>query len=50
MQLIHTQNTIILKTVSILPTDVAYIWLKEGSSSCQALFCPVFVRINRFLR
>ena len=36
---------------SILPTDLAYFWLKESASAkCSKLFCPVYVRINRIFR
>ena len=46
----QNRNKIFSNIFSILPTDIAYIWLKDGSSRCEALFCPVIVRMNRFFR
>ncbi|XP_045458562.1 cyclic nucleotide-gated cation channel subunit A-like [Melitaea cinxia] len=36
--------------LSLLPTDIAYIWWKPGSCSCDRLPCPVIVRLNRLFR
>jgi len=39
-----------LNIISILPTDFAYLWYSPPSDKCEALLCPVIVRINRAFR
>ncbi|KAL5233329.1 hypothetical protein ACI65C_000739 [Semiaphis heraclei] len=36
--------------LSLLPTDLAYLWWPSGSCSADVLPCPVIVRANRLLR
>lgn len=36
--------------LSLLPTDLAYLWWPSGSCSDSILPCPVIVRANRLLR
>ncbi|XP_025193031.1 cyclic nucleotide-gated cation channel subunit A isoform X2 [Melanaphis sacchari] len=36
--------------LSLLPTDLAYLWWPSGSCSAYVLPCPVIVRANRLLR
>lgn len=36
--------------LSLLPTDLAYLWWPSGSCSADGLPCPVLVRANRLLR
>lgn len=36
--------------LSLLPTDLAYLWWPSGSCSAYVLPCPVLVRANRLLR
>lgn len=36
--------------LSLLPTDLAYLWWPSGSCSAAVLPCPVIVRANRLLR
>lgn len=40
----------ILEIVSILPTDLAYIWWSPDTCNFDSVPCPVIVRINRLLR
>ncbi|XP_053692197.1 cyclic nucleotide-gated cation channel subunit A [Sabethes cyaneus] len=39
-----------LDVVSMLPTDLAYIWWAPSSCTATRLPCPIIVRINRLLR
>jgi len=39
-----------LNIISILPTDLAYLWYRPYSDTCTALLCPVIVRLNRAFR
>ena len=39
-----------LDVVSMLPTDLAYIWWAPSSCAATRLPCPIIVRINRLLR
>uniref|UniRef100_A0A182SRR9 Ion transport domain-containing protein n=1 Tax=Anopheles maculatus TaxID=74869 RepID=A0A182SRR9_9DIPT len=39
-----------LDIVSMLPTDLAYIWWAPSSCAATRLPCPIIVRINRLLR
>ncbi|XP_058448217.1 cyclic nucleotide-gated cation channel subunit A isoform X1 [Malaya genurostris] len=39
-----------LDIVSMLPTDLAYIWWAPSSCTASRLPCPIIVRINRLLR
>ncbi|KAL1394377.1 hypothetical protein pipiens_003065 [Culex pipiens pipiens] len=39
-----------LDLVSMLPTDLAYIWWAPSSCAATRLPCPIIVRINRLLR
>ncbi|XP_058818598.1 cyclic nucleotide-gated cation channel subunit A isoform X1 [Topomyia yanbarensis] len=39
-----------LDVVSMLPTDLAYIWWAPSSCTASRLPCPIIVRINRLLR
>ncbi|XP_067632222.1 cyclic nucleotide-gated cation channel subunit A isoform X2 [Eurosta solidaginis] len=39
-----------IDVLSMLPTDLAYIWWSPNSCSSSMLPCPVIVRLNRLLR
>ncbi|XP_050100984.1 cyclic nucleotide-gated cation channel subunit A [Anopheles aquasalis] len=39
-----------IDVVSMLPTDLAYIWWAPSSCAATRLPCPIIVRINRLLR
>lgn len=39
-----------IDVLSMLPTDLAYIWWPPSTCSATALPCPVIVRLNRLLR
>ncbi|XP_049306895.1 cyclic nucleotide-gated cation channel subunit A isoform X2 [Bactrocera dorsalis] len=45
----HTKGWSI-DVLSMLPTDLAYIWWSPSSCSAGGLPCPVIVRLNRLLR